>query len=131
MTGISLHMQWPLTSQSHGSFLTKITLSIFIVAAHIRTAHMYVCTYLKLEEISRLVRSFSSVSVWIKYSQMISFNEYPKTFRPKLINKIDSEQCDQTFCYKSAQFCTNIAQIGALLSKKFLPKERSDKNVRI
>jgi hypothetical protein len=29
MTGISLHMQWPLTSQSHGSFIKeKISLPL-------------------------------------------------------------------------------------------------------
>jgi hypothetical protein len=31
-------------------------------------------------------------------------------------------QCDQTFCEKSAQFCPNIAQNGAIVNKNFCPK---------
>jgi hypothetical protein len=38
---------------------------------------------------------------------------------------IGDVQCDQTFCEKSAQFCQNIGQNGALVNKKFCPNKWS------
>jgi hypothetical protein len=37
------------------------------------------------------------------------------------------QQCDQTFCEKSAQFCPNIAQKGALLPQNFAQRNNWSK----
>jgi hypothetical protein len=34
MTGISLHMQWPMTSQSHGSFLNENNVFLLQIKLH-------------------------------------------------------------------------------------------------
>jgi hypothetical protein len=44
MTGISLHMQWPLTSQLHGSVSQREQLDVMGKLTKTKRSHVLVCT---------------------------------------------------------------------------------------
>jgi hypothetical protein len=45
MTGISLHMQWPLTSQFHGSVSQREQLFVFFVAEAFKQLQLLTATF--------------------------------------------------------------------------------------
>jgi hypothetical protein len=88
------------------------------------------------------LRQFGTVRVHYRWSAYASLR---KCFKPKLLGSspmytwhdhswprctrsvgsradVNGGQCDQTFCWKSAQFCPNIAQNRAKVCKNFCPK---------